>query len=146
MSTEEFVDQILTSLKVISMIKEGQKVKVRDGLLTLEVYSSGVMTGIRRWIHNDNRTTTLRYIRNTVIQAISIFNNEKSQKILNALQEAVNGLNCLAITYGDDAGITAAIDVIKDRITVLGVSKSDGTPQPRDQSSDPKDRRNASHK
>ena len=80
MSTEEFVDQILTSLKVISMIKEGQKVKVRDGLLTLEVYSSGVMTGIRRWIHNDNRTTTLRYIRNTVIQAISIFNNEKSQK------------------------------------------------------------------
>lgn len=112
MSSEEFVDQILTSLKVISMIKEGQKVKVRDGLLSLEVYSTGVMTGLRRWINRDNRLTTLRYIRNTVIQAMTL----SDERVTHALKEAMNGLNCLAITYGDDAGVTAAIDVIKDRI------------------------------
>ncbi len=112
MSNEEFVDQILTSLKVISMIKEGQKVKVRDGLLSLEVHSTGIMTGVRRWINKDNRLTTLRYIRNTVIQAITL----NDIRVKGALKEAVNGLNCLSITYGDDAGVTAAIDVIKDRI------------------------------
>lgn len=112
MSNEEFVDQILTSLKVISMIKEGQKVKVRDGLLSLEVQSTGVLAGIRRWINKDNRLTTLRYIRNTVIQAMTLTDDRVNQ----ALKEAMNGLNCLTITYGDDAGVTAAIDVIKDRI------------------------------
>ena len=50
---EEFVDQILTSLKIISMIKEGQKVCVRNGLLTLEPESTGIRVAFRRWIHND---------------------------------------------------------------------------------------------
>ena len=86
MSNEEFVDQILTSLKVISMIKEGQKVKVRDGLLSLEVQSTGVLTGIRRWINKDNRLTTLRYIRNTVIQAMTLTDDRVNQALKEAIQ------------------------------------------------------------
>lgn len=129
MSNEEFVDQILTSLKVISMIKEGQKVKVRDGLLSLEVYSTGLVTGLRRWINRDNRLTTLRYVRNTMIQAMTL----TDERITQALKEALNGLNCLSITYGDDAGFTAAIDVIKDRIQSRDIHPARGPKDIRNQ-------------
>ena len=117
MSSEEFVDQVLTSLRVISMIKEGQKVKVRDGLLSLETHSTGIITGIRRWINRDNRVTTLRYIRNAVIQGVSLYNTSKDERVKQGLMGALNGLTSLSVTYGDDAGVTAAIDVIRDRIT-----------------------------
>lgn len=117
MSSEEFVDQVLTSLRVISMIKEGQKVKVRDGLLSLETHSTGIITGIRRWINRDNRVTTLRYIRNAVIQGVSLYNTSKDERVKQGLMGALNGLTSLSVTYGDDAGITAAIDVIRDRIS-----------------------------
>jgi len=117
MSSEEFVDQVLTSLRVISMIKEGQKVKVRDGLLSLETHSTGIITGIRRWINRDNRVTTLRYIRNAVIQGVSLYNTSKDERVKQGLMGALNGLTSLSVTYGDDAGVTAAIDVIRDRIS-----------------------------
>jgi hypothetical protein len=117
MSSEEFVDQVLTSLRVISMIKEGQKVKVRDGHLSLETHSTGIITGIRRWINRDNRVTTLRYIRNAVIQGVSLYNTSKDERVKQGLMGALNGLTSLSVTYGDDAGVTAAIDVIRDRIS-----------------------------
>lgn len=117
MSSEEFVDQVLTSLRVISMIKEGQKVKVRDGLLSLETHSTGIITGIRRWINRDNRVTTLRYIRNAVIQGVSLYNTSKDERVKQGLMGALKGLTSLSVTYGDDAGVTAAIDVIRDRIS-----------------------------
>ena len=52
MHGQDFIDQILTSLRVIGMIKEGQKVKVRNGLLDLEPNSSGMRVAISRWIHH----------------------------------------------------------------------------------------------
>ena len=117
---EDFVDQILTSLRVVSMIKEGQKVCIRNGTLTLEVKSTGVSTAVRRWINNDSRQNTLRYIRNIISNALdlsSIHGDEETiQKISAALSDCLTGLGCLTVTYSDDASVTATIEVMCDRI------------------------------
>ena len=117
---EDFVDQLLTSLKIVSMIKEGQKVCIRNGLLTLETKSTGVNAAIRRWIHNDNRNATLMYIRNVVNNSVDVCNMHHTDsvviKITESLESCLTGLGCLAVTYSDDAGITATAGVMQDRI------------------------------
>lgn len=113
------VDQVLTSLKVISMIKEGQKVSVRNGLLDIEVRSSGLVTALKRWINNDNRHTTLTYIRSVVSTAVDLSKTHSTDRIKEALKEASSGLSSLAVTYGGDASIIATIHVLRDRISQL---------------------------
>ena len=113
---EQFVDQILTSLKIIGRIKEGQKVCVRDGLLSIENKSTGVMSSFRRWVNGDNRFTTLSYIKNVVSNAIEIASLCKEDDIKSALGEAIVGLGSLAVTYGHDAAVLATIEVMQDRI------------------------------
>ena len=118
--SEEIIDQLLTSLKVISMIKEGQKVCVRNGHLSLENQSTGVITSVRRWINRDSRQTTVCYIKSVVQNAISItkiHNNEISiTKVLKSLEESVTGINSLTVTYMDDATVSATLQVLRDRI------------------------------
>jgi len=118
--SEEIVDHLLTSLKVISMIKEGQKVCVRNGHLSLEVQSTGILTSLRRWIHKDNRQTTISYMKSVVQNSISVIrthNNEISiNKLLKGIEEAITGINSLAVTYSDDATIAATLQVLKERI------------------------------
>ena len=67
-----YLDQVLTGLKVIGMIKEGQKVSVRNGLINIDDRRRGVLSSIFRWINSDNRYNTLSYIRNVVTNAISL--------------------------------------------------------------------------
>ena len=113
-----YIDQILTGLNVIGMIKEGQKVSVRNGLLNIDVRKRGVFNGIVRWLHNDNRYSTLSYIRNVVNNAIEIASKspEHKEHIDDGLSKAVTGLSALSVTYTDDAAIAASINVMKDRI------------------------------
>lgn len=118
--SEEIVDHLLTSLKVISMIKEGQKVCVRNGHLSLEVQSTGVITSLRRWIHRDSRQTTIAYIKSVVHNALTVtktHNNELSvYKISKSLDESIAGINSLTVTYDDDATVSATLQVLRDRI------------------------------
>lgn len=118
MHGQDFTDQILTSLKVISMIKEGQKVKVRNGLLDLEPTSSGVRAGVRRWVNNDNRHTTLLYIKNIISNAMDIISikHDQSDKLEKALLDCITGLGALAVTYGEDASVTATLHVLQERV------------------------------
>jgi hypothetical protein len=125
--SEEIIDQLLTSLKVISMIKEGQKVCVRNGHLSLETQSTGVLTSIRRWINKDNRKTTIYYIKSVVQNSISISKIHKNSlsisKILAGLEESLTGINSLIVTYVDDATVAATLQVLHRRIsTELNIS------------------------
>lgn len=117
---DEFVDQVLTSLRVISMIKEGQKVCVRNGNLSLENQSTGLLTAIKRWVNNDNRYTTIAYIKNVINNAIDIsklHTCDTTLKQLNeALQRSIMGLDCLGVTYEGDAAMMATIHVMHNRI------------------------------
>ena len=114
---DEFVDEILTSLKIVGSIKEGQKVCVRNGLLTLEYRSTGVWPAIKRAIYGDNREMTVRYIKNVVMNAISVIKVVKNpEDVIKLLGESVTGLRRLEVTYTADVAIVSAIQVLVDRI------------------------------
>ena len=113
---DQFIDQVLTSLKIIGRIKEGQKVCVRDGLIHIEPKSSGVISSLKRWIHGDNRFTTLSYIKNVVNNALDLCKVCNEQDIRDALNDSIVGLSSLAVTYGNDAATLATIEVLQDRI------------------------------
>ena len=115
---DEFVDEILTSLKIIGSIKEGQKVCVRNGLLTLEQTSTGIQASVKRWLFGDNRATTLHYIRNVVHNALSVakMNDENAVEIVNSMESVIIGLGRLEVTYTSDIALCSAIQVLSNRI------------------------------
>ena len=117
---ELFIDQLLTSLKIISMIKEGQKVCVRNGLLSLEPNSTGVQVAVRRWVNNDSRQSTLAYIKNVINNSLDVCNmltdRDTITKLIKSLTESSTGIGSLAVTYETDVPIVATIQVIQDRI------------------------------
>ena len=114
---DEFVDEILTSLKIIGSIKEGQKVCVRNGLLALEVHSTGIWPAIKRFMYGDNRDLTLRYIKNVVFNALSVIKHVNNPgEVLKSLSEAITGLKRLEVTYSADIGTVSTIQVLVDRI------------------------------
>jgi len=113
---DELIDEVLTSLKIIGSIKEGQKVCVRNGLLTLEQRSNGFLPALKRFIYGDNREITLRYIKNVVHNALSILNASKNDEVLKHLNEAVVGLQRLEVTYVADVATVSAIQVLVTRV------------------------------
>jgi len=114
---DEFIDDILTSLKIIASIKEGQKVCVRNGLLSLEIQSTGVWPAIKRAICGDNRELTVRYIRNVVHNSIAVIKFVKNpDDVLKSLADAVTGLKRLEVTYSADIATVSAIQVLVERI------------------------------
>jgi hypothetical protein len=113
----DVVDHLLTSLKVVSMIKEGQKVCVRNGNLTLEVQSTGVVTSMRRWVNKDSRQTTVHYIKSVVTNAFAMIRNRVSvDKLVEGMNEALTGIRSLIVTYADDATVSASLQVLHDRV------------------------------
>ena len=114
---DEFVDEILTSLKIIASIKEGQKVCVRNGLLELEINSTGVIPAVKRFIYGDNRELTVRYVKNVVHNAVSVIKHVKNPgEVITALGEAILGLKKLEVTYSTDIATVSTIQVLVERI------------------------------
>jgi hypothetical protein len=114
---DEFVDEILTSLKIIASIKEGQKVCVRNGLLELEINSTGVIPAVKRFIYGDNRELTVRYVKNVVHNAVSVIKHVKNpEEVITALGEAILGLKRLEVTYSTDIATVSTIQVLVERI------------------------------
>jgi hypothetical protein len=118
MADSLYVEQVLTGLKVLGMIREGQKVCIRNGLMNIEVASQGVRAAISRWLHSDGRVITMSYIRNVINNAIEIgkTHSHMTEQVHQALRHALNGLSALAVTYTDDAGVVAAMEVLKEKV------------------------------
>ena len=114
-------DHLLTSLKVISMIKEGQKVCVRNGHLTLEIQSTGLVASMRRWLNKDSRTATINYIKsvinNSIVMSKTHRNQDSVDKLVTGMNEALAGINSLIVTYAEDATVAATLQVLHNRIT-----------------------------
>ena len=102
--------EILTCLKIISMIREGQKVSVRDGVLRLEYSSSGLWSAVKRWVFSDSRHVTMTYIQNIILNAL----DRKIQP--RYLSEAMHGLNSLKVTYSKDVSVVARLTVLEEKV------------------------------
>ena len=75
MNGEDDTFNIITSLKIVSMIREGQKVSIRNGTIHMDRTSEGMYSAARRWYYQDSRYKTYNYIKNLVLSAVAIYKN-----------------------------------------------------------------------
>jgi len=105
-------DETIISLKIVGMIKEGQKVSISNGYLKIEPCSHGLYVSIKRWINNDNRHNTMGYIKNLINNAIST----KDGLLIQPLMDCLPGLNALCVTYSTDTMVTATVKLLEHKI------------------------------
>ena len=140
MSSSEKIDRVIINLKVISNIKEGERLTVRGG--NFSVQSVGWFQGVSRWTNGDTRWGNLEDIKNVVDDAVRIlgsymtFVNQGSRStttqddktavypvpplgstlsyvdnVADELEAAATGLENLKKTYASDSRMVANLDV-----------------------------------
>lgn len=126
------MNALLTSLRIIAQIKEGQKVCIRNGTVILETQSTGIITGIRRWIHNDNRQSTSNFLVKLLYDAMEMAEHHNDVQVVVKLRMAIHGaligIRNIMVTYADDANIVAILQVLSEH--VLEFIKNDVLPIP----------------
>lgn len=110
--------ELLTCLKIISMIREGQKISVRDGILHLDISPPGVWTSIRRWLFSDSRHVTMIYVQNIILNALDRRVHPRH------LEETLHGLNALKVTYTEDVSVVAKLTVLEEKVMEYLKTKS----------------------
>lgn len=122
---DELVDKTMANLKLIGMIKKGEKVCLRKGQLNIEYVDR--LQSFRRWFNKDSRDVSLIHIRNTINDAIKIAKGLVSNTIqsdmkvwtVSALNQELrnceNGMQNLKTTYIDDPSFLANIEVLLDK-------------------------------
>ena len=111
---------IFTDLEVLSMIKEYDKICIRDGHITIERKTHPIKTAVRRWANNDSRRLTIMQINNLISQSLQLCLEARndSEKIWTIDQfckhftNILDGLSNLKKTYTDDSAIVARLNVI----------------------------------
>ena len=117
--TEELIDNIITNLKIISLLQPNEKLNIRKGHLNIDHGSN--LQFIKRWIYGDNRYNVLKFIK-IIFRDIQKIKNKKSlKKILNEFEKVEIGLKNLKITYSDDSVINVNIDIIINKMNNLKV-------------------------
>jgi len=122
---DELVDKTMANLKLIGMIKKGEKVCLRKGQLNIEYVDR--LQSLRRWYNKDSRDVSLIHIRNTINDAIKIAkglitNNIQSDlkiwtvtALNQELRNCETGMQNLKTTYIDDPSFLANIEVLLDK-------------------------------
>jgi len=139
--TSIIVDDVMTELHIICMIRENTRLCIRNGKLTISIDSSGrglfkiaswVLNTSSRWIRNDNRNNTLLHVSSLYQKAFKLCEElekdpEKNEWTLKEFKrlflESCNGLRNLANTYSDDATVAARTTVLINKITRIHTAK-----------------------
>ncbi|NDE14595.1 hypothetical protein EBZ80_06655 [bacterium] len=127
-------DEIFINLKVISRIKPGDKISVRDNLINIA--PKYFLQGAVRWLYQEDRMKSVSFIVRVVDAAFSL--NEKTLmshedrqapntsesrnhtilRLTNELDRCIEGLNNMKQTYADDRLVECRIDYVIDQIKI----------------------------
>jgi hypothetical protein len=117
---EEFIDSIITNLKIISIIQINEKLCVHKGHLQIDKDNS--LQGIKRWFNRDSRDVILNFIKELIRNINYLFNKVKTldreeqlwivTRVLCDMDSMENGLNNLKTTYSYDPVTSVTIDNI----------------------------------
>merc|ERR1711907_457949 len=109
------IDTILLNLKIISQIKENDKLITSNSMLEID---TTYFQFAKRWFNNDGRHTTIEYIK-------SIVDSTLLQRFLLEMTNACKGLDNLKITYANDISIVSAIEISKEKLQmrIEGIQK-----------------------
>ena len=126
------IDTILLNLKIISQIKENDKLITSNSMLEID---TTYFQFAKRWFNNDSRISTIEYIKSIVdatleitdttlseenkLKSKNIFEEDNShllQRFLLEMTNACKGLDNLKITYSNDISIVSAIEISKEKL------------------------------
>lgn len=122
---ERSIQDTLSKLKFISMLKQGEKIDVEN----MSVQEDSILLSIiRTFFRNDSRKRTISFIRTTYGEAFEViedymsdekqnkFNKKIAQLVLTSIRDSQGGLNNLISTYSDDRMFVATVQTILDTI------------------------------
>lgn len=115
----ETTTTILTQLKIISMIRQHDKVSTRGDTVRVD---KEYFQAVRRYVSGESREINLIHIAEIFNQAFELLALRQKDNIpIDWLQiellNAKKGLENLKATYKDDTVIQAKLDVIIDQLT-----------------------------
>jgi len=139
---EDTLDRVHRDLKIVSALREGDKIYVADG--NLRVLHPASYNFLWRWLRGDNRIKSLAMIQSTMTDALALAEHAiervvhrsssagKSthpcrdpgdhalestvRRLFRELESALVGLKYLRVTYNGDHTITANIDVLREGV------------------------------
>ena len=125
----EFYQRLLANLKVMSMLKPGDKLSINENVLQIESRRSFWPEFFRRFVYSQNRYRTVSAISDIVHHCESVVEilkgsqqvskEEAQNKLRHIYKEtkgAESGVRQLLFTYADDSAITSQLSVIGDRL------------------------------
>ena len=115
---EEYIDIIITDLKIISILQPNEKLNIRHGHLHIDRSSNYQF--VKRWFYRDSRFVINIYIKDMVKEILLIYDKLKTysktesiwilERILTELENATIGLNNLKLSYSEDPYMIATIE------------------------------------
>jgi hypothetical protein len=116
---EEYIDNLITDLKIIGILQPNEKLNIRN--CHLHIDRSSNFQFIKRWFYRDSRYVINVYIKDLIIKKIlSVYDKIKEysksesvwilERILTELENANVGLNNLKLTYSNDPYMIATIE------------------------------------
>ena len=130
--SKEKLENTILNLKMLSEIKENDKLYLDDSLLKLD--HPYLLQGLTRWYNNYSRTGTIEYLDilvnniNLIYDHITNSNNDSNcnneyddilQKLLIEINGSCKGLTNLKLTYRNDIYIKSKIDIILDKLKTI---------------------------
>ncbi len=126
---EDFIDNIITNLKILNLVQINEKLSIRKGHLQIDKESS--IQFVVRWFNRDSRDVILVFLKELVRNINITFNKIKLTKekqdiwnlvrILSELEKSEIGLNNLKTTYSFDPVTTVFIDNLVDKLREITV-------------------------
>jgi hypothetical protein len=142
---QEVIDYVFLNLKIISQLKDGQKLRVRkiNDLDILDIDNRYIYKYFRG-AYGDNRDNTMNVIKHIIDLAYNISdeilyeeteeakNQHKTKKspfdsdddntilfrkLVAEMENSLEGLNKLKTTYEDDISISSMLDLLMNKIT-----------------------------
>lgn len=113
--------ELVTQLKVISHIREGDRVRVEGSRIRIDPPSR--LQFIFRFFSCENRANGLLLIQEIIRRAMAhaaqlraAGDSPAARRMAGALRGAKTGLSNLCATYGDDANMVASLESVVDDI------------------------------
>jgi hypothetical protein len=122
MEDESDIEEIVLNLKMISKIKQNNKLVVINKMISVD---NRLLQPFQRWYSADNREDALQFITTIVNRAIEYTYETNTSQLFDPKtikQELTNilpGLDNLSATYKLDYLVVAKIDLIKNKIEKL---------------------------
>lgn len=114
---------LLVRVRIVKSIKEGEKLVIRKGLLSVE--SPRFWTPIWRWIRAEDRHTTLTYLQCLVRDINDAFQEEgqedswQNKSLLLMLPDLSKAFERLSYTYAEDVVMVSNLEALVENLRIL---------------------------